>query len=70
MEYESFFLKIKHPSNFFFATNLTNVIEIWQISFKEIKILAIKKLAENEIQVFYKKKYIKHILPKTIWLPT
>jgi hypothetical protein len=49
---------------------LTNVIEIWQISFKEIKILAIKKLAENEIQVFYKKIYIKHILPKTIWLPT
>jgi hypothetical protein len=65
-----FFLKIKYPSNFFFATNLTNVIEIWQISFKEIKILAIKKLAENEIQVFYKKIYIKHILPKTIWLPT
>jgi hypothetical protein len=49
---------------------LTNVIEIWQISFKEIKILAIKKLAENEIQVFYKNIYIKHILPKTIWLPT
>jgi hypothetical protein len=53
MEYENF-LKIKHPSNFF-GYQLDPCIEIWQLSFQEIKILAIKSWLKMKYRFFYLK---------------